>query len=250
MAILKTTEKKGLNLSRGAKPTVIIPFTPTMPDVNLLPPRVFDAVHAKAAQRKIMVAGGVLVLLVAGTFIGQTAQIMIANKALEQEAAKTADLEKKVKELNPVKVFYDGVAAQKVTVKKTMARELYFSNVASELVNTSPKGSVHIETMTVAADGGGTATAGATCPSANPFKVVPIVTCLQFTGTASGREAVSALLVNLNNNNKFVNVYVPVTDSGDGKQVTFNGSVGITEKFFSNRYANDEYLIKGLGAQR
>jgi hypothetical protein len=61
---------------------------------------------------------------------------------------------------------------------------------------------------------------------------------------------VSALLVNLNNNNKFVNVYVPVTDSGDGKQVTFNGSVGITEKFFSNRYANDEYLIKGLGAQR
>lgn len=251
MAILKTTEKKGLSLSRGAKPTVIIPFTPTMPDVNLLPPRVFDAVHAKAAQRKIMAAGGVLVLLVAGAFLGQTAQIMLADKTLEAETAKTAGLDKQVRDLSPVKVFYAGVAAQKVTVKETMARELYFSTMASELVKTSPAG-VNIQTITVAADGGGGGggTAGSTCPSANPFKSVPIVTCVQFTGTATGREAVSAFLVNLNSSSKFVNVYVPVTDSGDGKQVTFNGSVGVTEKFFSNRYADDRYLIDGVEKKR
>ena len=251
MAILKTTEKKGLSLSRGAKPTVIIPFTPAMPDVNLLPPRVFEAVQAKAAQHKIMVAGGVLVLLVAGAFLGQTAQIMLADKTLEAEAAKTAGLDKQVRDLNPVKVFYDGVSAQKVTVKETMARELYFSTMASELVKTSPSG-VNIQTITVAAEGGGGGggTAGSTCPSANPFKSVPIVTCVQFTGTATGREAVSAFLVNLNNSSKFVNVYVPVTDSGDGKQVTFNGSVGITEKFFSNRYADDRYLIDGVEKKR
>jgi hypothetical protein len=77
-----------------------------------------------------------------------------------------------------------------------------------------------------------------------------MVTCVQFTGTATRREDVALFLVKLNNNSNFANVYVPVTDSGDGKQVTFNGSVGITEKFFTNRYADDAYLLKDVGAKQ
>jgi len=251
MAMLKTADKKGLTSSRRTKPTVIIPFTPTIPDVNLLPPRVFDAVQAKKAQRKLAVAGAVLALVVAGVYAAQAAQIMVANNALDTETAKSAGLEKQVRDLNPVKVFYAGVAAQKVAVQQTMARELYFSKVALELVKNNAAG-VTIETMTVAAaaDAGASSAPGSVCPAANPFQAVPVVTCVQFTGTATRRGNVSAFLVKLNSNNKFANVYVPVTDSGDGKQVTFNGSVGITEKFFSNRYADDAYLLKGVGAKQ
>jgi len=251
MAMLKTGDKKGLNLARRTKPTVITPFTPTMPDVNLLPPRVFDAVAARGARRKLAVAGAVLALVVAGVYAGQAAQIMAANNALEEETSKSAGLEKQVRALKPVKVFYAGVAAQKVTVQKTMARELYFSSVATELVNSRTAG-VFVETMTVAAaaDEGASSSPGSACPAANPFKPAPIVTCVQFTGTAIGRVNVSTFLTNLNKSNKFANAYVPVTDSGDGKKVTFNGSVGITEQFFSNRYADNGYLLNGVGAKQ
>jgi hypothetical protein len=249
MAMLKSADKK--TLGRRTKPTVIIPFTPTAPDVNLLPPHVFDAVQAKRAQRQLAMAAGVLVLVVAGAYAAQTAQIMAANNALDVETEQSAVLDAQVRDLNPVKVFYAGVDAQKATVKTTMARELYFSDVTLELAKNRPAG-VNIETMTVsvASDAGSSSSPGSVCPAANPFKPVPMVTCVQFTGTAAGREDVALFLVNLNNSSKFANVYVPVTDSGDGKAVTFNGSVGITAKFFSNRYANDEYLLKDVGAQK
>ena len=250
MDVLKTAEKKGLTMPRRTKPTMIIPFTPTMPDVNLLPPRVFEAVRAKKAQRKLILGGAVLALLVAGTCAVQTAQIIIANRALEAETAKSAALDRQVRALNPVKVFYAGVAAQKVAVQKTMARELYFSKVASDLLKDNTAGVV-VETMTVAAaaDAGASSSPGSVCPAVNPFNPAPMVTCVQITGTAAGRGNVSAFLESLNDSDKFADVYVPVTDSGDGKRVTFNGSVGITEKFFSNRYADDAYLFKGVGAQ-
>jgi hypothetical protein len=249
ISMSKTADEKAVG--RHNKPTVIIPFTPTPPDVNLLPPRVFDAVQAKKAQRQLAVAGGVLVLLVAGAFVGQTAQIMVANHALNVETDRGVVLDKQVRDLAPVKVFYDGVKGQKTTVQKTMARELYFSDVTSELRANSP-GGVQLETMTVSltSDAGTTSSTGSVCPAANPFSPVPMVTCVQFTGTANRREDVAVFLTNLNSNAKFANVYVPVTDSGDGKAVTFNGSVGITEKFFTNRYADDAYLLKNdVGAK-
>ncbi len=254
MAMLKTTDKKGPTLARRTKPTVIIPFTPTTPDVNLLPPRVFDAVQAKKAQRQLAVAAVGLVVLVAGAFVGQTAQIMVANHALNVETDRSVVLEKQVRDLNPVKVFHAGVDAQKVTVQKTMARELYFSEVTAELQKNSPAG-IRLQTMTVSvASDTGTSTSSSptsVCPSANPFSPVSMVTCVQFTGTANGREDVAVFLTNLNSSAKFASVYVPVTDSGDGKAVTFNGSVGITEKFFTNRYADDAYLLKNdVGAKK
>ena len=250
MAMLKTADTKGLAPAARAKPTVIIPFTPTMPDVNLLPPRVFDAVSAKKAQRKLAVAGGVLALLVVVTWAAQAAQIMVANSAREKESAKSAGLEEQVRTLGPVKVFYAGVAAQKVSVQKTMALELYFSQVADDLVKAAPPG-IGIETVTVAAgaQAGQSSTTGAACPAPDPFKPLAIVTCVQFTGTATTRANVSAFLVNLSKNTKFANVYIPVTDSAGGKEVTFNGSVGVTEKFFTNRYSDDVYLLKGLGVK-
>jgi hypothetical protein len=250
MSISKTADKKALG--RRTKPTVIIPFTPTPPDVNLLPPRVFDAVQAKRAQHKLAIAAGVLVLLVAGAYVGQTAQIIVANHALDVETDRSAVLDKEVRDLGPVKVFYAGVDAQKETVQKTMARELYFSEVTSELLTKSP-GGIHLQTMTVsvAADAGTGSSPASVCPSANPFSPVPMVTCVQFTGTANGREDVAVFLTNLNSSDKFANVYVPVTDAGDGKAVTFNGSVGITKKFFTNRYADDAYLLKNdVGATK
>jgi hypothetical protein len=251
MAMLKSTDKKGPTLTRRTKPTVIIPFRPTMPDVNLLPPHVFDAVQARKAQRKLAVTGAVLALVVAGAYAGQAAQIMLANKALDAETDRSVALDKQVRALTPIKVFYAGVAAQKATVQRTMVRELYFSQVATELQRNTTVG-LHVETMTVsfASGGVGSSGPGSECPAANPFKPVPMVTCVQFTGTALGRGDVADFLVNLNNSSKFANVYVPVTDSGDGKSVTFNGSVGITAKFFSNRYADDGYLLKGVGAKQ
>lgn len=254
MAKLKLAGKKGLTVPRPTKHTVITPFSPSMPDVNLLPPRVFEAAQAQKVRRKLVVMGGAMVLIVAGLYAGQTAQIILANKALDTETAKGVVLDKQARDLAPVKAFYLGVAAQKTMVQTTMAKELVFSELASTLVATSGT-DVVIQTMNVTATAPGTAgtqaaAAGATCPRPDPFGKVTIVTCVQFTGTAPGREGVAKFLSNLNKDDKFAAPYVPVTDSADAKGVTFNGSVGITDKFYSNRYANDAYLLKGVGATK
>jgi|GEM_PF-2389435 len=265
MSTLKTAPRKGLTRPKKVKNTVITPFTPSMPDVNLLPPRVFEAVHAKQAQRKLALIGAALLLVGAGAYLGQTAQILSANNALDAEVANGVVLQKQVRALTPVKAFYGGVSAQKLAVQKTMAQELFFSKVSTELLKDAPAG-VTISTVTIAASesgaAGATAAAGSSCPSANPFSPSPIVACVQFTGTAPAREGVSALLVSLIASQNFANAYIPVTDSAGAAatgaagaaagptQVTFNGSVGVTDKFFSNRYANDAYLLKGAGAAK
>lgn len=256
MSTLKSAPAKGLTRSKKVKHTVITPFTPSMPDVNLLPPRVFEAVQAKKAQRKLVLIGAVLLLVVAGGYLAQAAQIMTANNALDAEIARGVVLQKQVRALAPVKAFYGDVSAQKLLVQKTMAQELFFSKVSSELLKNAPAG-VKISTVTIAASAAGaagaTAAAGSSCPSANPFSPSPVVACVQITGTAPAREAVAALLVTLIGSPNFANVYIPVTDSAGAAgatEVTFNGSVGVTDKLFSNRYADDAYLLKGAGATK
>lgn len=254
MANLSAGTLKGLTLKRHPKTATITPFTPTLPDVNLLPPRVLDAALAKKAQRKLAMIGGAVAIALALGYAGQTAQIMLANHSLDVVTAKGVTLNKQVADLSPIKAFYGGVEAQKAVVQKTMVHEMLFSKVASDLLNSRTAG-VSVQTMAVSAGGatsttGAPSTTGASCPLADPFAAnpVPSVTCVQFTGTATGRDSLSSFLTGLNSGGGFVNTYVPVTDSGDGKQVTFNGSVGITDKFFSNRYADDGYLLKGSGA--
>jgi hypothetical protein len=225
-----------------------------MPDVNLLPPRVFEAAQAQKVRRKLGLIGGAMVLVVAGLYVGQTAQIMFANNALDTETAKGVVLDKQARDLAPVKAFYLGVDAQKTMVQTTMAKELVFSKLASTLLETSgTDAQILTVTVTTAASGAaGTeaAAAGAACTSPDPFTKAAIVTCAQFTGTSAGREGVAKFLANLTKSDKFAIPYVPVTDSADGKGVTFNGSVGITDKFYSNRYADDGYLLKGSGATK
>ena len=248
MAKLSSAGKKGLALPRRkAKTAVVVPFTPTLPDVNLLPPHVFQAALAKKAQHKLILVGGVVVLVLAGGYAGQSAQIMVANNSLDKVMAKSADLTQQVNTLRPIKAFYDGVSAQKVAVQQTMVHELYYSKVASELLTSSTAG-VNVQTIAVSAVAGPGVASPASCPLADPFAqtAANLVTCVQFTGTATGRDALSTFLTSLNKSDNFVNPYVPVTDSGDGKQVTFNGSVGITDKFFTNRYVDDAYLLKGV----
>jgi hypothetical protein len=254
MGKLKSATEKGLVLPRPTKHTVITPFTPAMPDVNLLPPRVFEAAQAQKVRRKLGLIGGAMVLVVAGLYVGQTAQIMFANNALDTETAKGVVLDKQARDLAPVKAFYLGVDAQKTMVQTTMAKELVFSKLASTLLETSgTDAQILTVTVTTAASGAaGTeaAAAGAACTSPDPFTKAAIVTCAQFTGTSAGREGVAKFLANLTKSDKFAIPYVPVTDSADGKGVTFNGSVGITDKFYSNRYADDGYLLKGSGATK
>jgi len=256
MSTLKTAAGKGQTRSKKAKNTVITPFTPSLPDVNLLPPRVFEAVQAKKAQRKLAFVGVALLAAVAGGYVAQSAQIISANNALDAEKDRGVVLQKQVRALTPVKAFYGGVSAQKLAVQKTMAQELFFSKVSSELVKIAPAG-VKISTVTIAASvagaTGATAAAGSSCPSDNPFSPSAVVACVQFTGTAPAREGVSALLVRLIASQKFANAYIPVTDSAGtagAAEVTFNGSVGVTNEFFSNRYADDAYLLKGAGAAK
>ena len=85
---------------------------------------------------------------------------------------------------------------------------------------------------------GGTSTAGASvCPGPDPFQTETIIGCVTLSGTAVSRAEVGELVTRLGSMGLFVEPFISTTTTGDTASVTFSGSVGLSEKVYSNRYA-------------
>ena len=55
-----------------------------------------------------------------------------------------------------------------------------------------------------------------------------------------------ALLVNLGDDRLFVEPFISTTTTAEDDVVTFTGSVGLSERAFSKRYADMEKLLAGV----
>jgi type IV pilus assembly protein PilM len=225
-----------------------------LPVVNLLSPRVFEAIAARRLRRRFIAAGVGLVLLTGGGWGVQHLRSVQAEKLLTVERAETSRLTAQTQELAPVSVFVAEVAKQKTVVKKTMATEALLSRMLDDLRLATPTG-VRIETIGVTIDaprpGGQLATAGPgdLCPAPNPFVQKVSVGCVTLTGTATSREAVGRLVTRLGAGDVFVAPYVTTTSTADGARVTFSGSVALSKRIHSNRYADLEALLATGGAR-
>ena len=85
---------------------------------------------------------------------------------------------------------------------------------------------------------GAPAAAGASvCPGPDPFQTETIIGCVTLSGTAVSRAQVGELVTNLGSMGLFVEPFISTTTTGDSASVTFSGSVGLSEKVYSRRYA-------------
>ncbi len=221
----------------------------TVPAVNLLSPWTHEAIATRTLRRRFTVAGAALMLLVGAAWGVQHLRVGQAEQVLTVEQAETQRLTAETNELAPVRTYVATVEQQKGVVQQTMANEVPVSAVLDGIDGATPYG-VRVETLGVQvtpppAEGAAVAVTSP-CPGPDPFNTRTVVGCVTLSGTAGSRAAVGDFVVNLGDDRLFVEPFISTTTTAEDDVVTFTGSVGLSEKAFSKRYADMEKLLAGV----
>ncbi len=214
------------------------PPRPGVATVNLLSQSHLDRLAVRRLRQRFVAAGVVLVLLAGAGWFVQHARVADQEKLIAIEQSQTGRLSAETRTLTSIRTFVTGVAAQKQTVADTMAHEIYFSKVLEGIRQASPSGtSLSSISVTLATDAAASGGAGASvCPGPDPFNTETMVGCVQLSGTAVSRTEVGDLVTTLGGMDLFVEPFISTTSTSDASTVAFSGSVGLSEKVYSNRY--------------
>lgn len=214
------------------------PFTPTLPQVNLLPASVRDAIAVRKV-RSWLVTLALLVLLGAATiWYVQTARIAQAERTLAAAVAEAAALQEQADSLTAVTEFDAQLASQQALVEDTLAAQVRTTELVRRLTEAgrSAAGGAPIAFISIGLDYPGIPEPGGVlnpCPNPDPFGSSIAIGCLTFTAIADDRQQVSRLLEALAADPFFVGPYVgstalsPATDVA-GSGVTFTGTAGVS----------------------
>jgi hypothetical protein len=218
-------------------------------------------VHAELALRRLRIrlvaVAAVLVLLLGAGWAIQHLRVTHAREILSGAQAETQRLGAEVDELAPVSVFVSTVGQRKALVSKTMADEVAVSKVVGDLRSVAPPGarldSVAITVTPAVAgaapgDGAAAPAAGLTesaCPGPDPFDTLTVVGCITLSGSAVSRATVGDFVIALGEDDLFVEPFISTTTTGEGTEVTFTGSVGLSRRVYTQRYADIDALLAG-----
>lgn len=219
----------------------------SLPLVNLLPESAFERMAARRLRRVFVAAGVVLLMLVGGAWAFQHARVAEADKLVAIEAAETSRLTSQTERLQPVRVYVEGVAIQAVTVQAAMADDVYLSEVLEGIQDATPVGA-ELATVAITMTGrpvpvdpaAPAAVPVSACPGPDPFNTRVVVGCVTLAGTAASRAEVGEMVVSLGNAGLFVEPFISTTTTGETDEVSFSGSVGLSEKVFSGRFAPEK----------
>ncbi len=212
------------------------------PAVNLLSESAFVRLAARRLRHRFVAGGVVMMLLVGGAWAFQHVRVDEAHKLVAVEQAETTRLTGQTQVLAPVRTFVSGVAVQQGTVQGAMANEVYVSEVLDGVRDATPLGA-QLTTVavtiapTTGVDGAAVAGAVSACPGPDPFNTRIVVGCVTLSGTAGSRAEVGDMVIALGASPLFVEPFISTTTTDDGQAVTFSGSVGLSEKVLSGRYA-------------
>ena len=236
-------------------------LVPQLPAVNILSPWVFEQMAVSQLRRRFGLAAFVLALVVVAFWAIQGLRVDQAEQVLAVEQAETARLTGETSALAPVQTFVATVGQQQLSVQNNMAAEIYFSRVLEELQNATPF-AANVESVSIALDpnAGSVALGNAPavgealpvvspCPGPDPFNTKLVIGCITLSGSAGSRADVGEFVINLGAEELFVEPFISTTTSGDADEVTFSGSVGLSDKVYSRRYAELEKVLKTKGAR-
>jgi hypothetical protein len=229
------------------------------PTVNLLSPWAFEAMATRKLYQWFAAGAVALLLLTTLVWSVQHLRTQSAQQSLAQEQARTRELTTQSKQLQPVQSYVSTVDDQKKLAGTAMQHEVLLSRVVSGLRQATPKGArMESISMTVSPsaddDAAGTGAtpapsattgsgSGASCPGPDPFHTRELVGCVTVSGSARSRASVGALVENLGRDRLFVEPFISTTTTGDGKGFEFTGSVGLSTRAYSHRYADMDALL-------
>lgn len=232
------------------------PFVAALPMVNLLSSEVQEVVEHQRLKRLFLILGGGVLVAIVAVWLLQAGMIAVAKGKLEDEQAKSTELNAKQAALAPVQMFYGQVEANRSTIQTTMANEVLTSQVLSRLDSVTPAGitinTIGVTLESAAASGEAvavdpTATTG-TCPSQDPYSpAAASAGCVTVDGSATSREVLGTWLDNIEADDEFTVAFIPTTTSdAETGGVTFSATIGLdAEAAYTNRYADPEFLKAG-----
>lgn len=240
-----------------------VPAPKALPKTNLLPQKYVKAAEKRARLTQLVTAVVSAAALLAVLFLAQSGQIALANSNLTQVQGQLSTVTAQANDpsLTGAAEFYAEVSSMVDTARTAMAPEVLYSHLITALSADTPSGiswaTVAINTnnpnaastnstTSPTSSSTGTATA-ASCPGGDPFHTAPTIGCVNFTGTASTGSQVNDLLSRLTKDRAvFVTPFISQTGSGSstgsGGKTSFTGTVNITPKVMSNRYANPKFF--------
>jgi hypothetical protein len=243
---------------------------PPLPSVNVLSPWSFEALETRRLRQRFGLGCLLLTLIVGGGWGVQFLRVNHAEHALTDVQAETGLLTLETEELAPVRNYVSSVQRKKLSVQEAMKQEIYFSQVLDGLAAATP-GGASVESAAVALNPAAAAAeevaageaqaevapevpvdAAVSCPGPDPFDTLVVVGCVTLSGTAADRRSVGDLVIGLGESDLFIEPFISTTttasEDGKGQTVTFTGSVGLSDKVYSNRYADIDALLAREGA--
>lgn len=232
-ALGKDVASKGKAQKRKKKPD-----KPTLPIVNLLPPR-FTVIRERNTAIRGFVISGLGILFAAGTmYVIQGAAMGSAQGTLTASQGQVAEATGRLAQYGDVGTFFDQVQ-QRLALEKTLTQEeIDLVAVFSEIQSSMP-GGVTITDITITpppTTGEGTAGGASLCgPQADPFSKdtrVPVA-CVKISGTIPSM----GMLTQINNafgNSKYMFNVLFVQGQGNlgaigSPTVTFNGTAAVSD---------------------
>lgn len=214
--------------------------------VNLLSTWVLEENRVRTLRLRFLAGAVALAVLLALVWVGLHVKIKAEERSLEEQQSTAAQLRQQIADMAPVRTYGASIRNRDVMLSQAMASEVTFSRALDSLQGLLPAGT-SIGTFTgtltpLAADGTAAPADGgvSACPGPDPFGVTTVVACVELSGLAPSREAVSQLVLALSTDKQFVEPFISTTTTDDANVVAFSGSVGLDTKMLSGRFTPED----------
>jgi len=212
------------------------PFVATLPQVDLLPASVRDAMRRARVRRYFVLLALLILVVSAGVWFLQSDRIAIAERAVADATATNESVRRDLEALAPVRQMDEQISQLTDVVTQTLAAQPRAAAVVERILQAGrAAGGRSVAFSTIDVVYGGIPQPGSTlndCPNPDPFNATITIGCATFSASMESRDDVATLLRLLEADPLFVGPYVTTstatTIEGEGDVVSFTGSAGVS----------------------
>jgi hypothetical protein len=215
------------------------PLKPTLPTVDLLPPRLELDRLKRSTRRGFFLSGFAIVGTAILLYTGQIAVIELSSQELNAANAKVAQAEARISEFGAVQSYYAQVQAREDLLNSMTSAEVNYDALSELLLSALPSGatlrSFGAKGVTPSTDP--SANPASQCgPVLDPFSTAEaeIVACVYFGGFVSSREQIAQMTIDLSRSPLIVNPNItevaapPGTSSSETSALEYSGTAAVT----------------------
>lgn len=216
-----------------------INFIPVLPEVNMLPESVKETYAAEDLRKRFMIGGAALVLAFAGLWGVSLVTAGINQAKVDEIASSTASYQSEISTLAPYSAYRTQIESKRTDLASKMGTDIDVATVNNRFTAAARSAGYDINSVSLTISGADGAASGS-CVNPDPFTPASGIGCLNFSLKDNGGGSMTKFFAAVNTKDSgFVNAYIPKALAGGGGPeggATIEGSVSITQAFYTNKY--------------